>query len=71
MKKKLRFEDALQRLEEITTLLDSGEAGLEDALALFTEGAELVQLCEHQLGEAKLKIKTLFPQTVLEDNDDE
>lgn len=59
--KKMSFEQALARLDEIVQRLDSGESTLEESLKLYSEGAELVAFCEGTLGAAKLKIETLFP----------
>ncbi len=70
MKKKLKFEEALRRLEEITDQLSAG-CSLDEALKLYAEGAELIRTSSQQLDEAKLKIETLFPQEVLGEDDDE
>ena len=43
MKKKLKFEEALQRLEEITDQLSAG-CSLDEALKLYAEGAELIRI---------------------------
>ncbi len=70
MKKKLKFEEAIRRLEEITDQLSVG-CSLDEALKLYAEGAELIRTSSQQLDEAKLKIETLFPQEVLGEDDDE
>lgn len=57
------FEQALARLEEIVTALDSGSAPLDDSLALFEEGASLVRLCSNKLDNAKQRIKVLTQET--------
>ena len=67
MKKKLKFEEAIRRLEEITDQLSAG-CSLDE---LYAEGAELIRTSSQQLDEAKLKIETLFPQEVLGEDDDE
>lgn len=61
MKKNLTFEEAMTRLDSIAATLDSGETPLEESLALYGEGAELLAFCEKKLKDAKLKIETLFP----------
>lgn len=71
MKKKLKFEEAMQRLEEIVAILGDGDTPLDQSLALYAEGAELIALCDRQLTDAKLKIDTLFPRDVVEEDDDE
>ena len=57
--KKLTFEEALGRLEEIVRSLENGGAKLEDSLSLFEEGVGLVKLCGKRLDEAEQKIALL------------
>ena len=56
---KVSFEDALARLEEITSMLESGEYKLDESLALFEEGSGLVKVCNRMLDQAEQKIKIL------------
>ena len=42
MKKKLKFEEAIRRLEEISSQLSDGTT-LDESLKLSTEGAELIR----------------------------
>ena len=57
--KKLKFEDAMGRLQEIVERLEGGEAPLEEAMALFEEGAKLSALCYNPLDRAQLKVTEL------------
>ena len=57
--KKLQFEDAMGRLQEIVERLEGGEAPLEEAMALFEEGAKLSALCYNTLDRAQLKVTEL------------
>ncbi|ANU53325.1 exodeoxyribonuclease VII small subunit [Acutalibacter muris] len=57
--KKLNFESAMGRLQEIVERLESGEAPLEEAMALFEEGAKLSALCYNTLDRAQLKVTEL------------
>ena len=57
--KKLKFEDAMGRLQEIVERLEGGEAPLEEAMALFEEGAKLSALCYNTLDRAQLKVPEL------------
>lgn len=57
--KKLNFESAMGRLQEIVQRLESGEAPLEEAMALFEEGAKLSALCYNTLDRAQLKVTEL------------
>ena len=53
------FETAVARLEEITELLESGDATLEESIVLYTEGLELARMCDGRLAEAEKKIKII------------
>ena len=59
-KNEKNFETALQRLEEITKLLESEDTPLEDSIKLFEEGIELKDFCEEKLKSAKLKIDKII-----------
>jgi exodeoxyribonuclease VII small subunit len=43
------YEAAAARVEEIIRRLDSGEASLQETLALVSEGKALIELCAQQL----------------------
>ena len=43
------YEAAAARVEEIIRRLDSGEASLDETLALLSEGKTLIELCAGQL----------------------
>jgi len=53
------FEDSLKRLEEISSLLDNEELGLDESIKLYEEGIELSKVCMTKLKEAELKITAL------------
>lgn len=58
-KKTKEFESALERLEEITGQLESGEASLEESIELYTEGLQLAKDCHQKLDAAEKKIKVI------------
>ena len=59
-KKKYKdYESALERLEEITEQLESGDPKLEEAINLYTEGLEIAGFCNGKLKEAEKKIKII------------
>lgn len=58
-KKDKDFESAIARLEEITSLLESGETSLEQSIKLYTEGLEIAKFCEKKLVAAEKKIKII------------
>src|SRR3990167_2779815 len=55
----LSFEDALQRLETIVSRLESGQAPLEESIALYEEGARLKAHCEARLKAAQLRVEKI------------
>ena len=55
----LTFENAMSRLNEIVTSLESGASSLDDALKLYEEGVSLVRFCNRTLDNAENKIKML------------
>jgi exodeoxyribonuclease VII small subunit len=58
-KAKNTFEENLSRLEEISTLLESEELGLDRSISLFEEGIKLSKNCMTALKKAELKITEL------------
>lgn len=58
-KKKISFEEALERLNEIVKALEHSDAPLDDSLKLFEEGVALVKQCNDQIDQAEAKIKQL------------
>jgi len=58
--KKLTFEQQLERLEEIVSALESGEASLTDSLKLFEEGTKLISACSKQLDQAEQQVVKLM-----------
>lgn len=61
-KKKLSFEQAMDRLNEIVSLLENGDTTLADSMKLFEEGAKLSAQCYEELEQAEQKI-TLLTET--------
>lgn len=58
-RRKLSFEDAMKRLEEIVSHLEKGDIPLEESIRLFEEGSGLLALCSTQLEEAEQKVSLL------------
>ena len=52
----LSFEAALKRLEEIVRTLETGQAPLDESIALYAEGDKLKRQCEARLSAAQAKI---------------
>lgn len=56
---KMKFEEALNRIEEINSILQKGECELDDAVELFAEGIRLADICFKRLNDAKQKIQVV------------
>jgi exodeoxyribonuclease VII small subunit len=53
------YEAALQELEELTSLIESGRLPLEQLLAGYERGAELLKFCRDKLQAVENQIKVL------------
>lgn len=53
------FEEAVARLEAITQAMQGNELSLEDALAAYKEGNELVQFCQQKLADVEQQLQVL------------
>ena len=58
----MTFEQAMKRLEEIVTQLESGEAPLDKSMALFEEGTKLSAFLSKTLDEAEQKVLMIQKQ---------
>lgn len=56
------FETALVELENIVTGMEAGQMPLEQSLAAYKRGAELLKFCQAALQDAQQQVK------ILEDN---
>lgn len=59
MPKKKTYEEAIDRLEEITGQLEKGGIPLEQSLKLFEEGTKLSAYCYKILNEAQQRVTKL------------
>ena len=57
--KEMNFEQALKALEQIVHTLESGEAPLDEAIALYERGNHLRALCQQRLNAAKARIEAI------------
>lgn len=58
----LKFEEALDRLEEIVKNLESGGLTLEQSLEKFSEGVKLIKFCNQELNKAEKKIEMVLSE---------
>lgn len=57
--KKLTFEQALEKLEQIVSDIEGGEVPLEKSIERYAEGIKLVKQCRGILDQAERKIQML------------
>jgi exodeoxyribonuclease VII small subunit len=55
----ITFEKALEELEALVTRMEDGKLPLEESLAAYQRGAELIKFCESRLSDAQARIAVL------------
>lgn len=55
----LNFEAALAELERVVADMEAGQLSLEDALAAYKRGTELLQQCRARLDDAQQQVRIL------------
>jgi exodeoxyribonuclease VII small subunit len=58
-KNETSFEDQIKRLEYIVSVLDQGNASLNDMMSLYEEGMTLIVSCKKTLDQAEQKLTVL------------
>ena len=59
MKNNMKFEEAMAKLEEITSKLEGGGYTLDESLSAFEEAVKLIKFCNKKLDSAEQKVKIL------------
>ena len=62
----MTYEQAVSELEEIISKLESGEASLDDSIALYSRGMELSKFCKEKLDAIEKKISFLSQDGAVE-----
>jgi exodeoxyribonuclease VII small subunit len=57
--KALSFESAMAELEKIVADMEAGKLSLEDSLASYKRGAELLSFCRARLEDAQQQVRVL------------
>ncbi len=58
-KKEITFEEAIFELQSVVEKLEAGKVALEDALALYERGVELVKICNQRLDTAQQRVSAV------------
>ena len=53
------FESAMAELEKIVADMEAGKLSLEDSLAAYKRGAELLTVCRSRLDDAQQQVRVL------------
>ena len=60
----LTFEKALEELEALVHRMEDGNLPLEESLAAYQRGAQLIKFCESKLADAQARIAVLDGDTL-------
>ncbi len=60
------FEDALAELEKIVTTMEAGQLPLEESLAAYKRGTELLKFCQQKIQDAEQQVRILSEANQLE-----
>ncbi len=55
----IKFEKAMNRIEQIVEELEKGELDIDKSLEIFEEGIKMSRVCSKKLNEAEQKIEKL------------
>ena len=59
----LTYEDAFNRLQKITELLENGNVSLDDSIKYYEQGILLKNFCEKKLKNAEMNIKNVLDKS--------
>jgi exodeoxyribonuclease VII small subunit len=62
--KTLSFETALSELEQVVADMEAGKLTLEESLAAYQRGAELLKQCRTRLDDAQQQVRVLEEGTL-------
>ena len=58
--KKLTFEQSMERLDEIVSILEENDRPLDETIDLFEEGLKLVRSCDTKLKDFETRINDII-----------
>jgi exodeoxyribonuclease VII small subunit len=62
----LTYERAYEQLEQVVSVLESGEYSLEISLTLFERGQALARYCSELLDQAELKVQQVSGESLVD-----
>lgn len=68
MEKKIKFEDKMNKIEEIISSLETGEIDLDDSINKYTEAMKLIKECDGDLKKVEKQVNKLVSESGEEEN---
>ena len=65
MNKKYTYEEAMNRLEEIISILEKNEVSLDESIKLYEEGIALSKYCDDKLKNIEDRVIKIFEDNQL------
>ncbi len=59
---KKKFEDKVQELEKIVSMLENGDASLDESIKKYTEAMKLVKECDDELKNIEEKVNKIVTE---------
>ena len=59
MKKEIKFEEAIEKLEAIVRALEGGNLSLDESISAYEEAVGLVKICQKRLEDCEIKVRQL------------
>jgi len=71
MKKEIKFEEALEKLELAVNTLEGGKLPLDEAISVYEEAVALIKICHTRLDGVKQRVRILTeaPDGTVTDSD--
>ncbi|MFJ5715597.1 exodeoxyribonuclease VII small subunit [Neobacillus sp. NPDC093127] len=66
--KKLTFEEAMTKLEQIVDKLEEGDVPLEEAITFYKEGMELSKICHDKLKSVEEQLTQIITEDGRKEN---
>ena len=57
--KEINFEEQLNRLKEIVSLIEQKDLSLDESIKLYEEGSKIVKVLSNELEKAEKKVETV------------
>ena len=66
MDKKMTYEEAMNRLDEIIAVLEENKATLDESIKLYEEGVELAKFCDSKLKSIEDRVVKIYENSSMQ-----